>query len=600
MLTQVRLRTKFLTLLLLGVLAVTVTTLLVVRGAVENQIRTQISGDLRNSVLTFKAFQGERETTLSHSAELLADLPTVKAEMSTEDVATIQDASKDTWRLSGSDLLVLAEPAGRIMAVHATARELSRTSVQEALTRSAHLPDSRQWWFLDGNLYEVFLQPIYSGPSREDQVKGILALGYEINQGLATDVSRITGSQVTFLYGDSVVATTIDTSRHADFAQKVHDIAAPANPAPEDLQLSDERYLGASVELAPGATPGARLIVLKSYDEATARLRGLYRVLAGLGILALFGVSLLAFAIFRRYTRPLEELMAGVRALGRGDFGYPLAPHGNDELAEATASFIRMRDDLQATQRKLLESERLATMGRMASSISHDLRHQLTSIVANSEFLSEPDLDRGQSEELYQEIRDAVGRMTELIDSLLEFSKGRDALSLSYGSLEETMQRAIRAVHSHPAVQNVNIMFHCHGNREGWFDSKRLERAFYNLLLNACQASSPAPCEIEVVIQEKPHAAEIWISDSGPGIPEHVRNKIFEPFFSFAKENGTGLGLTIVQKILEEHGGSIALTDSSPGHTTFRMVLPLVFDHEGDGAGDMSSVNSDNNITSAH
>src|SRR5258708_27236825 len=139
-------------------------------------------------------------------------------------------------------------------------------------------------------------------------------------------------------------------------------------------------------------------------------------------MLALRGQSALAFAICRRYTRPLDKLVAGVRALGKGDFAYPLDVHGRDELAEVTASFIRMRDDLQQTQRQLLESERLATIGRMASSISHDLRHQLTAVVANSEFLSESNLDAAQSEELYQEISNEVDRMTELIDSPLAFS----------------------------------------------------------------------------------------------------------------------------------------------------------------------------------
>ena len=594
---QVPLRIKFLALLLLGVLAVTITTLLVVRHTVVKQIRAEIFADLRNSALTFKTFQSEREVTLSHSAELLADLPTVKALMTTEDVATIQDASNATWHLSGSDLLVLAAPSGKIMAVHASAKEIGPATVQEALIRSIHLPANKQWWFLDGHLYEVFFQPIYFGRSGEDRLLGVLALGYEINERAAENVSRIAGSHVTFLCGDSVVASTIAPGQQSDFARKAHELAGLASLAPEDFQLGEERYLVTSVELAPDAVPGVRLIVLKSYDQATARFRGLYRTLIGLGTLALFGQSLLAFAIFRRYTFPLEKLVAGVRALGKGDFAYPLDVHGRDELAEATASFIRMRDDLQQTQRQLLESERLATIGRMASSISHDLRHQLTSIVANSEFLSESNLDAAQSEELYQEIRDAVGRMTDLIDSLLEFSKTRDALSLSYGSVEVTMQRAIRSVHSHPGVQKTNIQLSCQGNSGGWFDPKKLERVFYNLLLNSCQAVLEETGQVDVDIHEISHGVEIRISDNGIGIPGHLHDKIFEPFISYGKENGTGLGLTIAQKILEEHGGAIELTNSSLGGTTFRMVLPLGSGLETEGPEDASAIISDSSTS---
>ena len=590
---QAPLRLRFLALLSLGVLAFTIATLLVVRHAIVKQVRAEIFGDLRNSVLTFQAFQNEREATLSRSAALLADLPTVKALMTTADMATIQDASNPTWNLSGSDLMALAEPSGNIMAVHTVTKEIPRSIVQEVMTRSVQLSFNRQWWFLEGHLYEVFLQPIYFGRSSEGQLLGVLALGYEINGRVATDVSRITGSQVTFLYGDSIVASTIAPLRREDFAHAGADPSA-SNAAPQDFQLGRERFLGSMVELAPGTAPNVRLSVLKSYDEATARYQGLYRTLAGLGILALFGQSFLAFAIFRRYTFPLEKLVSGVRALGKGDFAYPLEVRGRDELAEATASFLRMRDELQQTQRQLLESERLATIGRMASSISHDLRHQLTSIVANAEFLSESNLEPEQSAELYQEIRDAVGRMTELIDSLLEFSRSRGALSFSYINLEETMQRAIRSVQSHPSVQEVAIKLSCRGNTAGWFDSKKLERVFYNLLLNSCQAVPADSGKVDVDIHEVPQGIEILIKDNGAGIPEHLRDKIFEPFMSYGKENGTGLGLTIVQKILEDHGATITLANASSGQTTFAIVLPIGSTVEGEGPEDARVVASEN------
>ena len=591
--SKVRLQTRFLVPLLAGVLGVTVATLLVVRRAVENQIRAELASDLRNSVLTFQAFQTEREATLSHSAELLADEPTVKALMTSNDKLTIQDASNDTWQLIGSDLLVLGLPDGKVMAVQAKTKGIDAACVQQALAGSVRVPANTQWWSLNGHLYEVFLQPIYFGRSREDRLLGILALGYEIDQTLATQVSRITGSHITFQYGATVVASTLESSKRTDFTRRAQDFN-PTAFDPRDLQLGEERYMGASMKLTSGNQPDVQLSVMKSYDQATARFRTLYRILGGLGILSLMGVGLLAFLIFRRYTHPLEKLVAGVRALGKGDFAYPLQVQGNDELAEATASFIRMRNDLQHVQQKLLESERLATIGRMASSISHDLRHQLTSVVANSEFLSEPDLDREQSEELYQEIRDAVGRMTDLIDSLLEFSKGRDALSVSLVSVEDTMQHAIRSVLKHPSVQNVTIDLECKGCREGWFDSKKLDRVFYNLILNACQAIAPAPGKVAVKITELPQRVEIRISDNGAGIPEQLREKIFEPFVSHAKEHGIGLGLTIVQKLVEQHGGTITLESSSPTGTTFQVILPLDSAPEAEVPDDVSSISSGN------
>src|ERR1044071_10129724 len=105
-----------------------------------------------------------------------------------------------------------------------------------------------------------------------------------------------------------------------------------------------------------------------------------------------------------------------------------------------------MRQSLQKIQQNLIESERLATIGRMASSISHDLRHSLAAIVANAEFLCESRLPADQREELYQEIRAAVNQMTDLIDSLLEFSRTRESLHPTYGTVRDSVGRVVQAI----------------------------------------------------------------------------------------------------------------------------------------------------------
>jgi signal transduction histidine kinase len=605
MMTQVPLRVRFLVLLLLGVLATTGTTLLIVRREIELQIRNEIVEDVRASASTFQTFREERDVILDREAEQLADLPTVKAVMTTEHAASIQDTTADTWRLSGTDLLVLAKPNGTVMAVHARAGEVTSAAIQDAFEHSLGYSlggNGPEWWFVNGHLFEVFFKPIYVRNPKEDRLYGTLVLGNEVNEREARAVSRIAESEVTFLYNEVIVASTISPGRQKDLTRQLQGLTDRRDLSIQDLpiqdfQLDQERYLGISLELSHGAAPGAHLSVLKSYDVPAARFHGLYRTLAFLGVVALFGQTVLAFVIFRRFTRPLDRLVDGVRALGKGDFAYPLDAHGSDELAEVTASFIRMRDDLQQTQKQLLESERLATIGRMASSISHDLRHQLTPIVANSEFLSDRNLDPALSEELYQEVRDAVGRMTELIDSLLEFAKTREHLSLSYGSIRESMQRAIRSVQSHPSIHKVNITLACEGACSGWFDNRKLERVFYNLLLNACQAVPADSGEVSVKIKEFNDRVEIKLRDNGCGIPEHLRKKIFEPFVSFGKENGTGLGLTIVQKLLAEHGGTVQLTESTPGSTTFTLTVPLASGSESDVSDESPTVASGNSTS---
>src|SRR5207245_7503450 len=351
--------------------------------------------------------------------------------------------------------------------------------------------------------------------------------------------------------------------------------STPGVSQPLEMQLGDESFLSTSVELARRETPSVRLSVLKSYDQATAFLDRLNRLLLALGLAAVVGGSILVFLISHTFTRPLGTLVNGVRALEKGDFTYVLDVHGGDEVAEVTGAFKRMRDSLLKTQQKLLEAERLATIGRMASSISHDLRHSLAAIVANAEFLCESRLSTEQREELYQEVRVAVNQMTELVESLLEFSRTRESLRLTYANVKDTVEHAVQTIHSHPEFQHVRIAMTQQGNSTGWFDPKKLERALYNLLLNACEAVASQAGEIEVELREVSGGVEIRVCDNGRGIPEPVQGKLFEPFVSYGKENGTGLGLTVVQKIVQDHGGDVTVEKTSVAGTVFRVLLPL-------------------------
>ena len=572
----IRLRTKFLLSMVAVSAALTFTTLLVVRHTVQQEVRLGIQRDLQNSVSAFHNFQKQREVTLERSAALLADLPNVRALMTTHDPATIQDASRDLWHLAGSDLLLLADSsgqgdgaAGHSAGDHGRAR--GRTSFRTVVSRE----ETRHWWYVEGHLYEVFLQDIYFGPASEHQVLGYLLLGYEIDDRVARDLSRVAASEVAFRYGDSIVRSTLKPAQESELLRVAPRTAAGGPPQGDQIRLGEERFLATAVDLPTPGAPALNLWVLKSFDQATAFLSSLNELLLALGLTAVLAGSLLVFLISHTFTRPLENLVAGVRALEQGDYAYPLHARGGDEVAEVTGTFDRMRKNLQKTQRELLDAERLATIGRMASSISHDLRHSLAAVMANAEFLCESNLTPGQREDLYAEIRIAVNQMTELIESLLEFSRTRESLRPSYGDVRSAVDRAVQGVKAHPEFQRIRIRISGEGSTEGWFDFKKLERALLNLLLNACEVVPAESGKIDIGLRRKGESLEIRIEDNGPGIAEAVRDRLFEPFVSHGKENGTGMGLTVVQKILQDHGGDVAVEQTSASGTTFRVNIPL-------------------------
>jgi len=569
---QGSLRSKFLSALVLISTLVTGATLLLVRHRVEVRVREEIQHGLRNSVATFHTLQQQRESTLASSASLLASLPPLKAVMTSRDAATIQDASTTFWNLAGSQLFVLADATGKLMAIHTASPGFTEKNARDAMARSLEAGENPAWWYGNGHLFEVFLQPIEIGPSAADAQIGVLGVGYEVGNEVAADVGRVTSSHVAFQYDGRLIVSTVPPLQAPELARKLGQVREQAGV--QEIQLGSERFLARSVGLSGGKSSPVTLTVLKSYDEATAFLASLDHWIVGVGVAGVLAGGLLVFFVSTSFTRPLAALVAGVGELERGNFSYPLEARGRDEVTALTAAFLRMRSRLQETQRQLLDSERLAVIGRMASTISHDLRHPLTAILAYAEFLSDGKLDEHQRKDFFEEIRIAVNRMTDEINSLLGFSKQREAVRPLYGRIEEVIERAIQTVKILPEFQDIEITYTHPDEGTAWFDPGKTERVVLNLLFNACEAVAPESGQVAIASRATENGFEVEVSDNGPGIPESIRQDLFQPFVSHGKEKGIGLGLTVVQKIMQNHGGEVRVERSGPTGTTFKLIFP--------------------------
>jgi signal transduction histidine kinase len=216
----------------------------------------------------------------------------------------------------------------------------------------------------------------------------------------------------------------------------------------------------------------------------------------------------------------------------------------------------------------------MAVIGMMACSISHDMRHSLSAIYANAEFLECRDRCARERTDLLREIQEAVLAMTERIDSLLQFGRS-ERNSLVPECIAFVLEKAVAAVKSHPDGRNVSISVGRVPPSEAVIDARNLESAIYNLLLNACQAAarSTHTPEVKVRVTEVDEQVYVTISDNGPGVPAAVRTTLFDPFVTAGKPNGTGLGLTLARRIAEEHGGNVRLEESNCGKTVFTLSL---------------------------
>jgi len=569
-----RLRSQLLIAALLIILGLTGSLLLFVRHTVNTEIQKSVRDGTEESVRAFETVQRQRELQLSRTAAMLADLPTLTAMMPTNSI-TIQDASETFWKLAGSDLFVLAKPDTRVVALHMTRPGWSAATAQRDLQRSLENGEDASWWYDDGRLYWVFLHSIIAGSGNTARQLGTLAVGYQVDSAVAQQLSVAASNQIALITHDTVIASTLPPRDEGELQRRIRSGALPVSATSGEVALDTDHYTFSSVLLHGSSPSPVYCYVMMPLVPVNTFIKRLdYSIYLMGGLAVLFSGLLIGF-VARTITRPLDNLVAGVKALASGDFTYSITPRGSAELVELSTSFAQMRGQLLALQQQRIETERIAALARAASSISHDLRHYLAAVVANAEFLYEADELKLNRNEIYEEIKTAATQMTDLIDSLRELSYQRNAITPVRTRIDQVVRRAIEAIHARPEFRNARISLVASDELEGMFDARKLERVFFNLILNACEAAPGVNGVIRIDAKKQDSYFEIRIEDNGPGIPASIRNSLFDPFVSYGKPNGTGLGLAIVSKIVHDHAGTVCIEQSSELGTTILVRLPF-------------------------
>jgi signal transduction histidine kinase len=572
--THFRLRTQLFIATLLIICALTGALLLIIRHTVSVETERQVREGTEASVRAFESVQHQREQQLSRTAAMLADLPIVKAQMTTEHALTIQDASTSWWKLAGSDLFMLALPDRSIVAFHVTKTGWPVEVAERDLKRSIEQGEDTSWWYDNGRLYEVFLRTITAGAGPTSQELGFLAIGYQVDASVAEHLALVANNQIALATGDRLIASTLPPKDEAAMQRRLSQSNPDASSQEHEIALDTDHYAFSSV-LLHGALPSpVRCYVMMPMGPTNSVMSRLNRTIFILGASAIaFGAVLFGF-VAGTITKPLDNLVSGVRALAAGNYTYSITPEGTTEVAELSRAFAKMREELLNSQRQQIETERIAALGRAASSISHDLRHYLAAVVANAEFLYEAEELKLDKSEIYQEIKTASTQMTDLIDSLRELAHQRSAISQEPSDLERIIRRAIEAVQMRPEFRSHRITLQAETELEGMFDPRKLERVFFNLVLNACEATPDGDGQVNVEVQSGKDCFEIRVTDQGCGVPENIRGRMFDPFVSSGKPNGTGLGLAIVSKIVGDHGGSVSVERTSESGTVMLVKLP--------------------------
>lgn len=222
---------------------------------------------------------------------------------------------------------------------------------------------------------------------------------------------------------------------------------------------------------------------------------------------------------------------------------------------------------------EMVRTERLSAVGRMASTIIHDIKNPMGTLRMYAQVIKKNAANE-EGVRMADEMIRQVDRFVTMTQEILDFSRGISEINLETVEMDQVMEGGMRFVEQDLARREVSLVrdFAYHGPVR--MDLDKMVRVFYNLATNAADAMK-AGGKLTVSTRERDGNLEIAFRDTGAGIPDEIRSRIFEPFVTHGKAHGTGLGLAIVKKIMDDHKGTIEV-DSTPGEgTTFRLLLPL-------------------------
>ncbi|MGH8442162.1 MAG: ATP-binding protein, partial [Nevskiaceae bacterium] len=282
----------------------------------------------------------------------------------------------------------------------------------------------------------------------------------------------------------------------------------------------------------------------------------------------------LALLAARRATQALTELTDAARAVGRGERpAGAVAVRSSDEIGILAEAFNRMATDLKRAERELVDAAKFSFVGELASGVAHEVRTPLGVLRSSAQILERtlPVRD-DESRELLRMLRDEVDRIERVVSSLLNLGRPREK-HIESTAIEPILARAAAFVDAQAREKQVTVAWLPGGDAPVACDPELIYQVVLNLLVNAIQILPPGG---HIEVRPLPPAgaeAGFEVRDNGPGMSDDVRARIFEPYFT-RRPGGTGLGLTFVQRVVQEHRGRVTV-DSAPGlGTAFRIWLP--------------------------
>ena len=591
-LRHLRLRTQ----LFIGSALLSSAILLIAAWVINTQVvesaRQQVRAEVETLLPLYDSVWQEYGRSLATIGQTMAGSPIVKTIIgdprASQDRATLREMINDFAQGSNqpADFFLISDGAGQIRFAEVRGVSLEIGSLDVVVSVAESQTQYLGFLTIGGRLFHLALTPVlvHSGSADFENTLAVIGTGTELNRGTALEVKRRIHSDVMFLADDRLYASSLSEQLESQATARVlaSDVRKATPDSPAEISLNGEPHLAFSTDLvSSGNKVVGNAVILRSLAGAGRLFQAISNRLLLLWSLSIAAALVFSYFIARSITRPIDALVEGVEELGKGNDQVEIPTRASGEIGALARSFDAMRGSLRRTQAALLRSERLATIGQMASSIVHDLRNPLAAITTAAEVLNRDGLDRDRQRVLVETQVRATERMNLMLNELLEFSLGSYKLDVSEHTLAGIVARASSDVDLHVKRAGVVVACEIDAGIRVHADSERLRRVFENLILNAIQAGAK---NIRIGARAEREAVQrirVEIIDDGSGVPIEVRERIFEPFSSYGKRGGTGLGLAIARKVVEAHHGEIGLDPSQPDKGShFFVILPRGDEHE--------------------
>ena len=557
-----------------------------VENAALDTTTRSLDQEVQASFQAYRSLWQSRADRLASVSLLLSQMSDVRRVFGTGDPATIRDTASELWSTAAETaLLLVTDPKGRVIASVGSApdpaawRELdvvpeaAQRFTQRTSGSSFKDPQANGFMLKEGNLYQVAVTPVYVQSGSGMALLDVLVAGYQVDHLVAQSLKDSTGgSEFLFLAGGRVIASTLNPRATHELAR----VVAARGPGQKLSRVSDGVTEFAPLE-APltdiqGRTIG-ELWIFRSFENAREQLAVLRRNIVLLGLFAVLAGLGLTYLLARRIVQPVEKLDRAATEVARQNYAYRVPVDSQDELGRLAETFNDMCASIQNARQELIRQERISTIGRLSSSIVHDLRNPLAAIYGGAEIMVDSEIAPPQLKRLAGNIYRASRRIQELLQDLVNVGRGKTE-GAEMCRLSEVAAAARDSLAPAAEAQGVRMTIDVPNSIELPLERARVERVFVNLIDNAVEAM-PEGGVVRINASISSDGVVVEVADTGPGISPEIRDHLFQPFVSSGKKNGLGLGLALSRQTILDHGGDMWV-ESEPGRgARFFFRLPV-------------------------